>query len=207
MNPATKYRPFKLAGLRSVSAIIRDLKLRRRSESEKVTLPIWAWMFRPESTRKFTWPALARERAAGSYFSLIRVPIFGLGIKPRGPSTFPKGLSLGSKSGVVKSISKSVLPWLISTIVYSFTNISTIPFPNFSCIVSEQYTAILTLLPNPAGMNAEPLTIWSPILGLTPNCMHISTVSRKLVKECTRRSWRAWYGLYWMVRSWIVKSF
>lgn len=70
----------------------------------KVILPIWAWMFLPESTLKFTWPALALVMAAGSYLSLTSVPTLGLGIKPLGPKIFPNAFNLGKNSGVVNNI-------------------------------------------------------------------------------------------------------
>src|SRR5213593_3531515 len=50
-------------------------------------LPTGAWMMPVLSTRNSTLPALISLTAFE--MSTVTVPVFGLGIRPRGPSTFP----------------------------------------------------------------------------------------------------------------------
>src|SRR4051795_8780900 len=51
------------------------------------TLPTGAWMIPVLSTRNSTLPALISRTAFA--MSIVTVPVFGFGMRPRGPSTFP----------------------------------------------------------------------------------------------------------------------
>src|SRR3981081_974093 len=60
------------------------------------------------STRNSTEPPLAPFTALAT--SMVTVPIFGLGIMPRGPSTLPSRPTSGIRSGVAMQRSKSIEP-------------------------------------------------------------------------------------------------
>ena len=62
------------------------------------------------SRRNSTRPALASLIARGKSSAGTTVPAFGLGIKPRGPSTLPRRPALDIISGVEIATSKSVKP-------------------------------------------------------------------------------------------------
>jgi hypothetical protein len=86
--------PFRVGGRLSTRVFITDRQLRSSCSSVKLILPIWAWIFLPLSTLKETCPDLACYRACGNYYSVTSVPNLALGIRPFGPSSFPRGFSL-----------------------------------------------------------------------------------------------------------------
>jgi hypothetical protein len=100
-----------------------------------------------------------------------------------------------------------VLPFAISAKSFSLMNLSTPNFDNCYWKDSLHSTANFIDFPNPAGINAVPLTICSPFFGFTPNWIQTSTVSVKLVNECTLSNWRAWNGLYSIFLSYTVNIF
>src|SRR3989304_5106229 len=63
------------------------------------------------STRNSTEPPLAPLTAVVT--SMVTVPTFGLGIRPRGPSTLPSRPTSGIRSGGAMQRSKSIWPALI----------------------------------------------------------------------------------------------
>ena len=66
------------------------------------------------STRNSTLPALISEIALAT--SNVTVPVFGFGIRPRGPRTLPSLPTERIMSGVAMTASKSVQPpWIFST--------------------------------------------------------------------------------------------
>ena len=72
--------------------------------------------------------------------SVIRLPFFGVGIRPLGPRTLAYLASLGMSAGVASRISKSSLPALILTMVFS------------------EKTSIVCFLPVAWGKDISPLT-------------------------------------------------
>src|SRR6266511_2722208 len=60
------------------------------------------------STRNSTLPALISVTACVTFG--VTVPVFGFGIKPRGPSTFPRRPTTRIMSGVATTASKSSQP-------------------------------------------------------------------------------------------------
>ena len=60
------------------------------------------------SARNSTWPPLAAFTASAT--SLVTVPSFGFGIRPRGPSTLPSRPTTPIMSGVAMQRSNSILP-------------------------------------------------------------------------------------------------
>ena len=128
--------------------------------------------------------------------SETKVPTFAFGMRPLGPRIFPNILSFGKSSGVVNNISKSVFPFLISNSTSLSIKVSTPAFASYYLCDSSQKTATLVVFPNPAGIKADPLTIWSPFLGLTPSWMQTSTDSVKLVNVCALINLNACHGLY-----------
>ncbi len=76
----------------------KAVKFSLRSPSEKLALPMPAWMMPAFSTRNSTWPDLASVTALVT--SMVTVPSFGLGIRPLGPSTLPSRPTTPIMSGV-----------------------------------------------------------------------------------------------------------
>ena len=86
-------------------------KLALRSASEKLALPMPAWMMPAFSTRNSTWPDLASLTALATF--MVTVPSLGFGIRPLGPSTLPRRPTTPIMSGVAMTRSKSILPpWI-----------------------------------------------------------------------------------------------
>ena len=75
------------------------------------TLPSGAWTTPALSTRKLTLPALMSSIAFVT--SGVTVPVFGFGIRPRGPRTRPRRPTTRIMSGVATTASKSSQPsWI-----------------------------------------------------------------------------------------------
>ena len=68
-------------------------------------MPTGAWMIAVLSTRYSTLPALISRTALPT--SKVTVPVLGLGMRPRGPSTFPSLPTDFIMSGVATTASKS----------------------------------------------------------------------------------------------------
>ncbi len=60
------------------------------------------------STRNSTLPALISLTACATFG--VTVPVFGFGMRPRGPSTFPSLPTTRIMSGVATTASKSIQP-------------------------------------------------------------------------------------------------
>lgn len=111
INAPKRYFPFKVAGLLSLKAFMSSLKLTKSCSSVKSILPIKAWRFLPESTLNVTWPAFAYLILLPNSSNFTNVPTFAFGIKPLGPNALPRCFNLPIESGVVKSFSKSKIPF------------------------------------------------------------------------------------------------
>src|SRR4051794_19190416 len=82
------YLPFAAAGF-ALTMLSTSAWVLAISESlEKEDLPTGAWMMPVLSTRNSTLPALISSTAF--LMSVDTVPVFGFGIRPRGPSTLPR---------------------------------------------------------------------------------------------------------------------
>src|SRR5436189_161724 len=66
------------------------------------------WMFAPRSVRYSSLPAFASRTALP--MSKVTVPVFGFGIRPRGPRMRPRRPTFPIWSGVAMATSKSVNP-------------------------------------------------------------------------------------------------
>src|SRR5208337_5571524 len=81
------YLPLATAGLALMTAEIRLAAFSTSAIAAKLVLPTGAWMMPVLSTRNSTLPALISLIALAT--STVTVPVFGFGIRPRGPSTLP----------------------------------------------------------------------------------------------------------------------
>src|SRR4030081_2169015 len=89
-------------------------KLAERSSTGKLALPMGTWTtpLLRAVVRYSTLPPLKSLTALAT--SVVTVPVFGLGIRPRGPNTRPRRPTRGIRSGVAMATSKSMLPFSIS---------------------------------------------------------------------------------------------
>src|SRR5215467_13061955 len=81
------YLPLATAGLALMTAVMRLAAFSTSLSAVKLVLPTGAWIMPVLSTRNSTLPALISLTALAT--SMVTVPVLGLGIRPRGPSTLP----------------------------------------------------------------------------------------------------------------------
>src|SRR5271157_3148002 len=143
--------------------------------ASKETFPTGQWIMPVLSTRNSTLPAFTSLTARTT--SNVTVPVLGLGISPRGPSTLPSRPTDFIMSGVATTASKSIQPpWILWTI--SSPPDSSAPASRPSRTLSPEAITITRLdLPSPWGRTTVPRTIWSACLGSTPKRIATSTVS------------------------------
>src|SRR5680860_1494798 len=107
----------------------------------------------------------------------VTVPVFGFGMRPRGPRTLPSLPTLPIMSGVATTASKSSHPPLILSMSSSPPTTSA-PAASASAALSPvAKTRTRAVLPVPWGRLTVPRTIWSALRGSTPRRMATSTVS------------------------------
>src|SRR5579875_2484510 len=82
------YRPLAVAGLALITLEISAWAFSASFSTSKDTLPTGQWTIPVLSTRNSTLQALTSLTAFAT--SMVTVPVFGLGIKPRGPRILPK---------------------------------------------------------------------------------------------------------------------
>ena len=105
------------------------------------------------------------------------MPVFGFGIRPRGPSTLPSLPTARIMSGVATTASKSIQPpWIFSTSSSPPTKSAPASCASF-CFSPPAIASTLLLLPRPCGRTTVPRTIWSACFGSTPRRSASSTVS------------------------------
>src|SRR4029077_9232664 len=131
------------------------------------------------STRNSTLPALVSFTAL--VISMVTVPVFGLGIRPRGPSTLPSLPAARIMSGVAITASKSVQPSMIFCTMSSPPTNSAPASVASRCFSPLARTNTRTALPSPCGRTTVPRTTWSECFGSTPRLIASSTVSLNLV--------------------------
>src|SRR5262249_20513825 len=170
-----RYLPFAAAGfaltMLSTSACAFAIRLVGGNDA----LPTGAWMMPVLSTRNSTLPALISWTALA--MSVVTVPVFGFGIRPRGPSTLPSLPTARIMSGVATTASKSMKPpWIFSTISSPPTKSAPAAWASF-CFSPPAIARTRLLLPRPCGRTMVPRTIWSACFGSTPSRSDISTVS------------------------------
>ena len=127
------------------------------------------------STRNSILPPLMSETAFAT--SGVTVPVFGFGIRPRGPSTRPSRPTLPIMSGVATTASKSSQPPLTLSIRSSPPTTSAPASRAASALSPLAKTRTRAVLPVPCGRFTVPRTIWSALRGSTPRRMATSTVS------------------------------
>ena len=136
------------------------------------------WMTPVLSTRYSTLPAFVSLTAVAT--SNVTVPVFGFGIRPRGPSTLPSWPTRRIMSGVAMTASKSSQPPLILSTMSSPPTKSA-PASSASLIFSPcAMTSTRFDLPSPCGSTTVPRTSWSALRGSTPSHIVSSTVSSNL---------------------------
>ena len=109
--------------------------------------------------------------------SVVTVPVFGFGIRPRGPSTLPSRPTARIMSGVATTASKSIQPpWIFSTSSSPPTMSAPASCASF-CFSPPAIASTRLLLPRPCGSTTVPRTIWSACFGSTPSRSASSTVS------------------------------
>ena len=115
--------------------------------------------------------------------SMVTVPVFGFGIKPRGPKILPSCPTLPIISGVAIKASKSSQPPLILATMSSPPTISA-PASSASLILSPcaMTTTFFSFPPKPFGKTTVPRTNWSAFRGSTPNHIVNSIVSSNFAK-------------------------
>ena len=138
------------------------------------------WRFACLSTRNSILPPLMSVTALAT--SIVTVPVFGFGIRPRGPSTLPRRPTLPIMSGVATTASKSSQPPcdLLDQVVGADDSRRRPRAPPRPCHRWRR--------PGPgrscrcrAGRLTVPRTIWSALRGSTPRRMATSTVASNLV--------------------------
>ena len=132
------------------------------------------------STRNSILPPLMSVTALAT--SGVTVPVFGFGIRPRGPSTRPRRPTLPIRSGVATAASKSRQPpWtLLDQLVASRRRRRRPRGPPRPRRRSAK-TRTRAVLPVPCGRMTVPRTIWSALRGSTPSRSATSTVASNLV--------------------------
>src|SRR5829696_219493 len=172
------YLPLAVEGLALTTASSRVCAFSRRRSGSNETLPMPTWMTPVLSTRYSTLPAFVSRTAVAT--SKVTVPVFGLGIRPRGPSTLPSCPTRRIMSGVAMTASKSSQPPLMR-VTASSPPIMSAPASSASRIFSPcAMTSTRTVFPTPCGSTTVPRTSWSALRGSTPSHIVSSTVSSNL---------------------------
>src|SRR5215469_15388500 len=151
------------------------------------------------SVRNSILPPLMSVTALAT--SGVTVPVFGFGIRPRGPSTRPSRPTLPIMSGVATTASKSRNPpWIRS--IRSSEPTKSAPAASAAAARSPvANTSTRAVLPVPLGRLTVPRTIWSCLRGSTPRRRLTSTVGSNLVTWVALASSTASAGLYRCSRS------
>ena len=130
------------------------------------------------STRKVILPPLMSETALVT--SMVTVPVFGFGIRPRGPRIRAIRPILAIWSGVAIAASKSSQPSWIRATSSSVPTASAPAASASAAFAPAAKTITRAVLPVPCGRLTVPRTIWSALRGSTPRRMATSTVASNL---------------------------
>src|SRR5581483_1792357 len=131
----------------------------------------------------------------------VTVPVFGFGIRPRGPSTRPRRPTLPISSGLATTASKSRRPPATSSISSSAPTMSAPAASAAAARSPVAKTRTRAVLPVPCGRFTVLRTIWSALRGSTPRRMATSTVESNLVVEVSLARRTASSGPYSRSRS------
>ena len=96
------------AGLARFTASTKALMFSASFSSPNEALPTEPWTMPAFSARNSTAPPF--DAATAAFTSIVTVPTFGFGIRPRGPSTLPRRPTSGIMSGVAMQRSKLISP-------------------------------------------------------------------------------------------------
>ena len=111
------------------------------------------------------------------------MPVFGFGIRPRGPSTLPSRPTDFIISGVATTASKSSQPsWIFATMSSPPTWSAPASWASLSFSPEAITRTFFDFPPSPWGSTTVPRTIWSACLGSTPSRIATSTVSSNFAK-------------------------
>src|SRR6516225_8609252 len=157
------------------------------------------WRFACRSTRNSILPPLMSLTALPT--SGVTVPVLGLGMSPRGPSTRPSRPTLPIRSGVATTASKSRNPPWIRSMRSSLPTKSAPAAVASAARSPVAKTSTRAVLPVPLGRFTVPRTIWSALRGSTPSRSATSTVGSNLAGEVFLASATASAGLYKRFRS------
>src|SRR4051812_3793448 len=151
------------------------------------------------STRNSILPPLMSVTAFAT--SGVTVPVFGFGMRPRGPSTRPRRPTLPMRSGVATTASKSRRPLDTSSMSSSEPTMSAPAASAAAARSPVAKTRTRAVLPVPCGRFTVPRTIWSALRGSTPRRMATSTVASNLLGEVSFARRTASSGAYRRSRS------
>src|SRR5258708_20859091 len=110
------YLPLAAAGLALITLAITVVALSTSFSGVKEILPTGTWTSAVLSVRNSTLPALISFTALA--MSVVTVPVFGLGIRPRGPRILPRLPTdlIMSRVAITASYSVQFSFWTFSTI-------------------------------------------------------------------------------------------
>src|SRR5262249_43025949 len=146
-------------GLAARTASMKELMFSVSFFSSKLILPTPACTLPPLSVRNSTLPAL-KSLTAPVTSPVMTVPALGVGIRPRGPSTLPRRLTLPIMSCVASATSKSSQPSFCTRSISSSPPAKSAPacFALATLSPCVKTTTRLTL-PRPCGSGTEPRII------------------------------------------------
>ena len=108
--------------------------------------------------------------------SMVTVPTFGFGMRPRGPRTLPRRPTTPIMSGVAMTVSKSRKPSSMRFCEVIRAHDVGAGVGGLGGLSPLANTATRTVAPVPCGSTTAPRTIWSACFGSTPRLMATSTV-------------------------------
>src|SRR2546426_1088895 len=166
-----RYAPLALCGLALMTAFMTARAFSAICSAVKDALPIGTCTLPALSILNSTRPAFTSFTALA--VSSVTVPVFGLGIRPRGPSTLPSLRTSPMASGVATATSKSDQPsWHFLIMSSKPTYSAPAAFAASAPGPLLANTSTRTVLPLPCGSGTVPRTIWSDCLGSTPSPGH-----------------------------------
>src|SRR5579864_5415421 len=170
------YLPLATEGFALMTLVITTVAFSTNLSGVNEILPTGTCTRAVLSVRNSTLPAFTSCTAFAT--SKVTVPVFGLGMRPLGPSTLPRRPTDFMTSGVAIRASKSVQFsfWIFSTISSPPTKSAPAASASFT-FSPVAMTRTFFDFPRPCGRTTVPRTIWSACLGSTPRRIVTSTVS------------------------------
>ncbi|MNS88296.1 hypothetical protein D3C72_1222650 [compost metagenome] len=156
------------------------------------------------STRKSNLPFFSAVTASPTF--IVTVPIFGFGIKPRGPRILATLETVAIISGVAIHLSKSNQPpWILATRSSAPTKSAPAFFASASFGPFAK-TTTFTSLPRPCGRAIAPRTCWSDCLGSIPKRIATSIDSSNFAGAEATTSLNASSTEYFFVESTFLEA-